>query len=185
MRLEQRGPPGPHHGAATRLRWGAKGQGLWTERLDRLRPQWPYQRAWSWRKGSKVLPVAASPNVASGNPRRQESGHALGMPTLRSIASRIALAVERSGKKHVEIATEIGVARPQISMWCSGKRVPELQNLLALAEVLGVSAGWLIDGDRPDQIMDDAERELLADWRQVPVASRDPIRSITKALKAA
>lgn len=132
-----------------------------------------------------MLPVAASPNVASGNPKQCESVHGLDMPTLRSIADRIALAVERSGKTHIEIATDVGVARPQISMWCSGKRVPELQNLLALAEVLGVSAGWLIEGDRPDQIMDDAERELLADWRQVPAVNREPIRAIARALKAA
>lgn len=107
------------------------------------------------------------------------------MADLARLADRIALAIEKSGLKHAEIAAGVGVARPQISMWASGKRVPELANLLALAEVLEVSPSWLIEGRLADQATDDAERELLQLWRALQADKRRTAQDVLRALLTA
>lgn len=46
-----------------------------------------------------------------------------------------------------KLAELVGVEQPTIQRWESGKRMPDLENLEALAKALGVSPGSLLDGD--------------------------------------
>lgn len=46
-----------------------------------------------------------------------------------------------------QLAEIIGVEQPTIQRWESGKRVPDLDNLQALARALGTTPGSLLDGD--------------------------------------
>lgn len=54
---------------------------------------------------------------------------------------------KRRGLSQAKLAELIGVEQPTIQRWESGKRMPDLDSLNALARVLGVTAGSLLDGD--------------------------------------
>lgn len=51
------------------------------------------------------------------------------------------------GLSQAKLAELIGVEQPTIQRWESGKRVPDLDNLMALAAALGVKPGSLLEGD--------------------------------------
>jgi hypothetical protein len=68
-------------------------------------------------------------------------------------------------------------------MWASGSRTPQLANLLALAEVLKVSPGWLLDGDG-GAVRDSDELDVLTMFRDLPGDTRRTARQMLKALKA-
>jgi transcriptional regulator with XRE-family HTH domain len=46
-----------------------------------------------------------------------------------------------------QLAELIGVEQPTVQRWESGKRVPDLDNLQALARALGTTPGAILDGD--------------------------------------
>ncbi len=130
------------------------------------------------RRASSVL-------VAPGNPPAVESLQPADMAEdLSTLSGRIAWAVRRHGGGHAEIAAAIGVERPMISMWQSGKRQPQIANLRALAEVLGVSASWLLDGDSLT-LRDSIEADLMAAYRALPDEKKGTARQVMAALKAA
>lgn len=54
---------------------------------------------------------------------------------------------KKRGWSQAELAELVGVEQPTIQRWESGKRLPDLDKLQTLAEVLGVSPGSLLDGD--------------------------------------
>lgn len=63
-------------------------------------------------------------------------------------AERIALAIQRSGKKNGQIAAEIGVTPSSVSQWRSGlTKSIKPENLAALAKATGASMLWLATGD--------------------------------------
>lgn len=132
-----------------------------------------------------MLLLMASGMLHDATPAVTECAMVPAMVDLARLADRIAYAVEKSGMKHADIAAAVGVARPQISMWASGKRVPELANLLALAEVLSVSPAWLIEGQSADQAADDSERELLRLWRALQSDKRRTAADVLRALLTA
>lgn len=51
-----------------------------------------------------------------------------------------------------QLAELVGVEQPTIQRWESGKRLPDLDSLQRLADVLGVTPGSLLDGDAPAAI---------------------------------
>lgn len=65
----------------------------------------------------------------------------------------------------VELAAMVGVAQQTVSDWLNGKNKPFLENMLPLAQALGVRAGWLAFGELP-QYPDDLK----------PVRSGPPMR---------
>ena len=122
-------------------------------------------------------------SVASCNPRPAALLHGATMtPNLDTLAQRIAWAVDRYDGTHQDIAVAVGVQRPMISMWCKGARTPELGNLVALAEVLGVSAAWLLSGDRL-ALRDHAEADFMDVFRDLADDSRATVTQITDALR--
>jgi transcriptional regulator with XRE-family HTH domain len=54
---------------------------------------------------------------------------------------------KKRGFSQAKLAEIIGVEQPTIQRWESGKRMPDLENLEALAGALGVTPGSLLDGD--------------------------------------
>lgn len=54
---------------------------------------------------------------------------------------------KQRGLSQAKLAEMVGVEQPTIQRWESGKRVPDLESLQTLADVLGVSPGSLLDGD--------------------------------------
>lgn len=60
---------------------------------------------------------------------------------------RIAKAREDKGLNQSELARRLGVTPQSVQAWESGKNVPRNQKLSSIAEVLGVSVGYLLVGD--------------------------------------
>lgn len=54
---------------------------------------------------------------------------------------------KKRGLSQAKLAEIIGVEQPTIQRWESGKRMPDLDSLEALAKALGVTPGSLLDGD--------------------------------------
>jgi transcriptional regulator with XRE-family HTH domain len=103
---------------------------------------------------------------------------------LRTLAGRIAHAIEKHGGKDADIAAAIGVSRPQISMWRAGTRGLHVANLQALAKVCGVSAAWLLEGDA-HAFRDDQDRDLAALIRSIPEDKREAAEMVLRAIKSA
>lgn len=51
---------------------------------------------------------------------------------------------------HRAIAERMGVERPSVSRWFSGQTVPELDRIIPLADLLGVSADALLREERSE-----------------------------------
>lgn len=128
------------------------------------------------------LPVGARAIVASCDTRYRGACHSDGMAhNLDTMAKRIAWAVTRYEGTHQDIAVAVGVQRPMISMWCGGSRTPELGNLQALADVLGVSAAWLLSGDRV-ALRDAGEADFIDIFRDLAPDQRATVAQIAAAL---
>lgn len=71
------------------------------------------------------------------------SGHNMPMGYL----DRLADIRKRRGLTQTQLAERLGVEQPTVQRWEKGKREPDLGQLQALAGVLGVTAGELLEGD--------------------------------------
>ena len=56
---------------------------------------------------------------------------------------------KRSGMSQEELAEKVGVSRQAVSKWELGDAVPELDKLVALARVFGVTTDWLLSEEEP------------------------------------
>lgn len=56
---------------------------------------------------------------------------------------------KRSGMSQEELAEKVGVSRQAVSKWELGDAVPELDKLVALARVFGVTTDWLLSEVEP------------------------------------
>lgn len=66
------------------------------------------------------------------------------MDTKKVIGSRINEALAFSNKKQKELAAHLGVQDNTISYFCSGKRVPNAEQIIEISKFLGVSADFLL-----------------------------------------
>lgn len=80
-------------------------------------------------------------------------------PQLELLARRIRALVAASGFSQVEVARSIGVDKSTVSKWIKGERTPTMQNLVDLAELLGVEMKELWDG--PEAIPSTPEQRLM------------------------
>lgn len=65
----------------------------------------------------------------------------------KEISSRIATAVEKSGRKAKDIAAALGVSEVTMSKYVNGVSTPKNDYLIALAQELNVSVSWILTGD--------------------------------------
>lgn len=63
--------------------------------------------------------------------------------------NNIGKARKTAGFSQKEVAITIGVSRPTVSQWESGKKNPTGKNLLELAKLLSCSVDYLLDNDNP------------------------------------
>lgn len=85
----------------------------------------------------------------------------------------------RGGLSQAEFAERIGVDRKTVVRWEAGERLPDGKSLLALMQVFGGSASYLLDGrEGGAQLADAAEQVLIDSYRRCnPDAKRNLIQT--------
>jgi transcriptional regulator with XRE-family HTH domain len=98
-----------------------------------------------------------------------------------SLAHRIAQLRQQLGLTQAAFAQRVGVSRGTIGLYEAGTLAPRVRTLDRITEIGGVTADWLLRGDRPGR--DPAWGEAVAWLRQ---AWRDPGRreTVVGVLKA-
>lgn len=77
---------------------------------------------------------------------------------LEGFGSRLQIAMKANGLNQTHLAQKIGVTSKTVSLYLSGKRVPDTYKLYKISIVLSTSADWLI-GLKSDKL-DDFESYL-------------------------
>lgn len=91
---------------------------------------------------------------------------------LREFAWRLNLAAEEANLKQVEVAERLGAKPQTVGNWFQGLNFPRKRERRQLAAILGVSEGWLIEGNT-EKIPAAVESEYpeTTGMRQIPVVS--------------
>ncbi len=79
----------------------------------------------------------------------------------------------RGGISQAEFAERLGVDRKTVVRWEAGERLPDGKSLLALMQVFGASASYLLDGHEGGaQLADAAEQVLIDAYRRCNAEAR-------------
>ena len=78
-----------------------------------------------------------------------------------TLAERLAASRKAGGYTQSEIAEKLGVSFQAVSLWERGETTPELDKLVELASLFGVSLDWLIAGRQEERILPEFEELLL------------------------
>jgi transcriptional regulator with XRE-family HTH domain len=81
---------------------------------------------------------------------------------LLAMGARIKELRELHGLKQQYIADKVGVELRTYQFWQAGKSPPEQENLEKLAELFGVTPKYILKGDTPEPLADDATARLDA-----------------------
>lgn len=105
-----------------------------------------------------------------------------------TLAERLAASRKAGGYTQSEIAEKLGVSFQAVSLWERGETTPELDKLVELASLFGVSLDWLIAGHK-ERMLPEFE-ELLSDrlfdeeHMYTYVKTYASVREMTKTVKA-
>ena len=72
------------------------------------------------------------------------------------LAEKIALLRRRSGLSQEELAEQMQVSRQSVSKWESGTSIPDLEKILRLSALFGVSTDFLLKDELNEQALPDA-----------------------------
>lgn len=86
------------------------------------------------------------------------------MDSKKELGQRINAALAMRDKKQKELAHAIGVTDNTISYFCSGKRVPNLQQIIAISKELNVSTDYLLGLSAPDNVTTDEKLGLVSEY---------------------
>ena len=78
------------------------------------------------------------------------------------LADKIMKLRKQNGWSQEELAMQLGVSRQSVSKWESGTSIPDLERIIKLSQIFGVSTDYLIK----DEI-----EEIPAEGQAVPVDS--------------
>ena len=105
---------------------------------------------------------------------------------LSVMAARLSNEIERKGISKKDFGVAIGASDVMVSYWCNGKRVPSLQQVVDMAEYLGVSVDYLVGlSDYPNRapsLADDLGLSDLAVANMRSIASADDRRELLNKL---
>ena len=90
------------------------------------------------------------------------------MDNKKIIGQRINSALAAANKKQKELAAALGVTDNTISYFVSGKRTPNTEQIIKIAEFLNVSADYLLN-IKPQNATLDANINIVCDWFGCPV----------------
>ena len=74
-----------------------------------------------------------------------------------TLAERLVASRKAGGYTQSEIAEKLGVSFQAVSLWERGETTPELDKLVELASLFGVSLDWLIAGRHEERILPEFE----------------------------
>lgn len=79
-------------------------------------------------------------------------------------SNRLTAEIERRGMMKKDFGAAIGASDVTVSYWCNGKRIPNLQQIIGIAEFLGVSIDYLVGlSDNPNRFPSLADDLGLSD----------------------
>lgn len=82
---------------------------------------------------------------------------------------RLTMALKRDGRSQAEICRKAGVSHNYLRAILKEGKDPSISNMVRLAQALGVSAAWLVDGL---EISPKAEK-LLKAWASFPIEEQE------------
>lgn len=91
------------------------------------------------------------------------------------LADKIINERKRNGWSQEELAEQLGVSRQSVSKWESAQAIPDLQKIIALADIFGVSTDYLLkDEYEPESTVaantvDSVESVILSNARRVTI----------------
>lgn len=97
--------------------------------------------------------------------------------TQLTIGQRIAAQRKLHGLSQEALSEELGVSRQAISKWESDAAIPEIDKLIILSRIFGVSVGWLLGTEKestfnPEDGLSDAQakmvEEIVTRYREAP-----------------
>ncbi len=86
------------------------------------------------------------------------------------IGNRINTVLANQNKKQKELAKELGVKDNIVSYWCSGTRMPNTEQIVKIAKLLGVSADYLLglaDCQNSDQSIEGIHKKTALSERAI------------------
>lgn len=107
------------------------------------------------------------------------------LPKALAVGKRIAEARNKVGLSQAALAGKVGVTLGAIGQYEIGRNLPRLKRLEAIAEVLGVTTGWLLTGDEPDEqvrAQTANEAEALRIVRDLPEDQQETALAVLKAM---
>lgn len=95
---------------------------------------------------------------------------------MKEMAKRINEAVVNAKLTNDEAGDKVGVSGESVRLWRSGKVVPRIHHIQALAEVCRVSDNWLLVGITENSEFESRHISLIRDYLSLPEALRFGIR---------
>ena len=93
-----------------------------------------------------------------------------------TIGQRIAQKRKELGLSQEALGSKLGVSRQSIYKWEADSALPEIDKLIALSRLFGVSVGWLLGVEEPPDVA--LDRILLDRWRRFMLEqAREILRS--------
>lgn len=110
-------------------------------------------------------------------------------PTPKGIAigARIRMTREQKGYSQDDLAAKLGVTKGLVSQYETGTTTPPPHRFGRIAEVLGVSEGWLLTGDELSETtkaQTKAEEQHLHLFRSIPMENQAAAHAILAAFAA-
>lgn len=99
-----------------------------------------------------------------------------------NLGERIARLRREQGWSQEELAQQLGVSRQSVSKWESGQSVPDLDKVLRLSEIFGVSTDYLLKEPLPAEVP--AAQPVLTEPEPVMLARRVTLEEAERFLAA-
>ena len=111
------------------------------------------------------------------------TGEALKKKDVHEVGKSIKKYRERLGMEQQELARRVGVKPNAVSNWENGRTRPDLNLIPKIREVLQISFYELFNVDDPIRNYNEAERQLIADYRYLKAPYKEAVSAVLSTLK--
>lgn len=89
---------------------------------------------------------------------------------------------EQKGLSQKAAAISLGVKSPSVSGWETGKTQPTIDNLIAMADLYGVTVDYLLDHNFSEKAASECDGELMTLLGSMPAESRNLLKGFIQSL---